>query len=51
MTAQERAIEYVKAFEQSGRPVKRVVIEGKRIEVEFAGEAKPQNADNVEWKP
>ena len=48
-STQERAQELVKVFEKTGKPVKRVVIEGKRIEVEFEGEAKPETPDTVKW--
>lgn len=49
-SATDRAIEAVARWEKAGKLVRRVVIDGKRIEVEFGGEAKPESPDTVDWK-
>lgn len=41
VTTEKKALNYLKAFEADGRVVKRVVIEGKRIELEL--ETEPEN--------
>ncbi|TNJ48090.1 hypothetical protein [Phaeobacter sp. B1627] len=38
VTVEKKALQYLKTFETDGRVVKRVVIEGKRIELEFETE-------------
>ncbi|MBL3554445.1 hypothetical protein [Rhodovulum sulfidophilum] len=38
MTAEKRALNYLRALEAEGRVVKRVVIEGRRIEFELETE-------------
>ena len=50
-STQDRALETVRQFEKAGKPVRKIIIEGKRIEVEFKdGEVKPESPDLVNWK-
>lgn len=44
-----KALEFVRKCEAAGKVVRRLVIEGKRIEVEFDGDTKPSSPDNVKW--
>lgn len=44
-----RAIELIRQFELAGHVVRKVVIDGKRIEVEFDGDKKPDALDDVKW--
>lgn len=50
VSTQDRALEAVRLFEKAGKAVRKIIIEGKRIEVEFEGEAKPASPDDVKWK-
>lgn len=50
MTTQDRALEFAKRCELAGKPVRRIVIDGKRFEVEFSDDAKPQTPENVDWR-
>lgn len=46
----ERAAAIVQMYEQAGKPVRRVVIEGKRVEVEFMPyEGKTEAPDFIKW--
>lgn len=49
-STENRALEFARKCEEAGRLVRRIVIEGKRIEVEFEGEAAPASPDHVNWK-
>ena len=50
-SAQDRALEAVRQFEKAGKPVRKIIIEGKRIEVEFKDdEVKAASPDLVKWK-
>jgi len=45
-----RAAEIVQMYEREGKVVRKVIIEGKRVEVEFAPqEADPRGPDLVQW--
>lgn len=50
MNTQQRACELVKELRQAGLEVARVVVDGKKIHVEFANDSKPQPIDGVNWK-
>ena len=47
--ADKRAAEIVRMYEQDGKVVRKIVIEGKRIEVEFAQDAPTNGADFISW--
>jgi len=51
MTATDkRAAEIVAMYEKDGKTVRKITIEGKRVEVEFAPiKLPPQSPDYVEW--
>ena len=50
LTNEQRAVKYLKAFEDEGKTVRKIIIEGKKMEVEF----EPQKVeltgpDGVDW--
>jgi len=45
----QKALALVRKCEAEGRIVRKIVIDGKRIELEFDGETKPATPDNVKW--
>lgn len=45
----KRAAEIVQLYEQAGKIVRKVVIEGKRVEVEFDKDNAPKSPDFVQW--
>ena len=50
MTNEQRAVKYVKAFEEQGKEVRKVTVDGKSVTVEFAvkdGSVPP--VEYVEW--
>ena len=48
-SAEARAIELVRQFRRDGIDVARVVLEGRRIEIEIAQKGAPQKIDQVKW--
>lgn len=51
LTAEKKALSYLRAFEAEGHIVKRVVIEGKRIELELeTTTAGPYDFDKVDMR-
>ena len=50
MTNQERALKYVSAFKEAGHAVRRVIIDGKRVEVELAPEQMHNGLDLMSFK-
>lgn len=49
MNTHQRATELVKELRQAGLEVARVVVEGKKIDVELVTDKKPQPLDGVKW--
>lgn len=47
---EERALRILRAFEGAGKPVKRVAIDGKRIELEFANEEDSDEFDKIDMR-
>lgn len=46
----KRAAEIVQMYEQAGKQVRKVIIEGKRVEVEFQPlDATPDAPDFIKW--
>lgn len=45
----ERAAAIVQMYEEAGKIVRKVVIEGKRVEVEFEREGAKQSPDFIAW--
>lgn len=45
----ERAAAIVQMYERTGKVVRRVVIEGKRVEVEFMPQEATDGPDFVQW--
>ncbi|WP_299663911.1 hypothetical protein [uncultured Ruegeria sp.] len=35
LTNEARAVKYINAFEDAGKTIRKVVVEGKRVEIEF----------------
>ena len=48
-TAQARALEMVRDLRREGLDVARVIVEGRKIEIEVAVKDAPQKIDNVKW--
>lgn len=50
LTNEQRAVKYIKAFEDEGKTVRKIIIEGKRVQVEFEPQ-QPELAgpDAVKW--
>ncbi|EDM70794.1 hypothetical protein RAZWK3B_15393 [Roseobacter sp. AzwK-3b] len=49
MTAHDRAMELVRQLRQEGLDVVRIVVEGRKIDVEIAQKDAPQQIDRVKW--
>jgi len=47
-SATDRAEEALKRFDRL-KPVKRIVVEGKRVEIEFADQQKSDDLEHVKW--
>lgn len=47
--ADKRAAEIVAMYEENGKIVRRVIVEGKRVEVEFVDKEASTAPDFVEW--
>jgi len=45
----KRVVEIVRMYEREGKVVRKVVIEGKRVEVEFAATEASTSPDFVSW--
>ncbi|MBM1817200.1 hypothetical protein [Pseudosulfitobacter pseudonitzschiae] len=48
-TADAKALEFVRKCEADGHVVRRLIIDGKRIEVEFDDKTVAASLDNVKW--
>jgi hypothetical protein len=48
-SADAKALELVRKCEAEGRVVRKIVIDGKRIEVEFDDKKTAPTLDNVKW--
>src|SRR5690554_287224 len=48
-TAQARALEMVRDLRREGLDVSRVIVEGRKIEIEVAVKDAPQKIDSVQW--
>lgn len=48
-TTEQRALELVKLLRQAGENVSRVVVEGRKIEIEFSNGEPLQRIDGVKW--
>lgn len=44
-----RAMEFVRQYEAAGKPVRKVVVDGQRVEIEFDGPAQPETPEAVQW--
>lgn len=49
MNTQDRALEMVKQLRREGLDVARVVVEGRKYEIELAQKDAPQKLDEVKW--
>lgn len=49
MTTNDRALEMVRQLRREGLDVARVVVEGRKIEIEFSSKNEPQRLDDVKW--
>lgn len=45
----DRVLEMIRELRREGLDVARVIVEGRKIEIEFAQKDAPQKIDNVEW--
>ena len=48
-STQDRALEFAHKCEMAGRIVHRIVVDGRRFEVEFKDETKPQTPEHIDW--
>lgn len=48
-STQDRALEFAHKCELAGHVIRRIVVDGKRFEVEFDGETKPLTPEHVDW--
>ena len=48
-STQDRALEFAHKCELAGHVVRRIVVDGRRFEVEFDGETKPLTPEHVDW--
>lgn len=47
---EQKALSLAKAFERSGRTVKRVIVDGRRIELEFSTEVAVDAFDTIDMR-
>nr|WP_296429690.1 hypothetical protein [Roseovarius sp. BRH_c41] len=45
----QRALELVRQLRQAGEIITRIVVDGRKIEIELADMNKPQKIDEVKW--
>lgn len=45
----QKALALVRKCEADGRIVRKIIIDGKRIELEFDANVTPKSPDNVKW--
>lgn len=49
MTTEQRAKELIRLLRKEGLTISRVVVEGRKIDVELAQNDAPQKIDSVQW--
>lgn len=50
MTTEQKALNLLNVFERAGKPVSRVVVEGRRIEIELATREDSDEFDRIDMR-
>lgn len=48
-TTDQRALDLVRQLRKDGETIRRVVVEGRKIEITFGDSNEPQKIDEVKW--